>query len=113
SGRRAHGDVRRARRAHRTHARRRRSDDLRTWRIACGAVGGEAEAGPLFDDGRAGVEGFLGCLSSRASAKRETRDPYAAVELIYCGVWVPAFAGTTERRQWSELKCPTVFSCSS
>src|SRR3954454_1121285 len=32
--------------------------------------------------------------SSRASVS-ETRGPYSAAELRYCGVWVPAFAGTT------------------
>jgi hypothetical protein len=33
-------------------------------------------------------------VSSRASFS-ETRDPYAAADMRRCGVWVPAFAGTT------------------
>jgi len=33
-------------------------------------------------------------LSSRASVS-EARDPHSAVSRYCCGVWVPAFAGTT------------------
>src|SRR6185312_9254520 len=37
----------------------------------------------------------------------DTRDPDSAVEASCCGVWVPAFAGTTgeEKSLWRELPC--------
>jgi hypothetical protein len=31
----------------------------------------------------------------------EAWDPYPAVSLVCCGVWVPAFAGTTEERAFA------------
>ena len=36
------------------------------------------------------------CCNCRPGRENETRDPYSAVVLKSCGVWVPAFAGTTK-----------------
>ena len=58
-GGRAQRDLCRSRRAARARAQGRGPHDLRARRAACGALGAYAEARALFDDGRAGAEGFL------------------------------------------------------
>ena len=58
-GRRAHGDFRRSRRAHRTCAQGRGPHDLRARRAARGLVGARPEAGALFDGRRARLGEFL------------------------------------------------------
>src|SRR3954447_10418904 len=39
--------------------------------------------------------------------RSEVRDPYSAAELKCCGVWVPAFAGTTETISTTSSNPPT------
>ena len=58
-GRRAHGDLRRPRRAARIGAQGRGPHDLRARRAARGRLGARAEAGALCDGRRARAEGFL------------------------------------------------------